>query len=77
MQDINYQEIVQNLLIMKEIWYYTCAKKVSPFYVFEDKKCYKRTPIFFLKKYILMTHSQEELIFGMQPSHVDQKKATM
>ena len=28
------------------LWFYTCTKKVSPLYVFEDKRCYKRTPIF-------------------------------
>ena len=24
------------------LWYYTCTKKVSPIYVFEDKKCYQK-----------------------------------
>ena len=28
----------------------TCTKKVSPLYVFEDKRCYKRIPIFYKKK---------------------------
>ena len=23
------------------LWFYTCTKKVSPLYVFEDKRCYK------------------------------------
>ena len=27
------------------LWYYTCTKKVSPSYVFEDKRCYKRVTI--------------------------------
>ena len=27
--------------------YYTCTKKVSPLYVFEDKRCYKKIPIFY------------------------------
>ena len=27
------------------LWFYTCTKKVSPLYVFEDKRCYKRIPI--------------------------------
>ena len=31
------------------LWYYTCTKKVSPLYVFDDKRCYKRTPIFYKK----------------------------
>ena len=29
------------------LWYYTCTKKASPLYVFEDKRCYKRIPIFY------------------------------
>ena len=29
------------------LWFYTCTKKVSSLYVFEDKRCYKRTPIFY------------------------------
>ena len=29
------------------LWYRTCTKKVSPLYVFEDKRCYKRIPIFY------------------------------
>ena len=26
------------------LWFYTCTKKVSPLYVFEDKRCYKKNP---------------------------------
>ena len=29
------------------LWFYTCTKIVSPLYVFEDKRCYKRIPIFY------------------------------
>ena len=59
------------------LWFYTCTKKVSPLYVFEDKRCYKRIPIFYKKiKYILSTHFQDEHIFGIPQSHVDQKIAT-
>ena len=29
------------------LWYYTCTKKASPLYAFEDKRCYKRIPIFY------------------------------
>ena len=29
------------------LWFYTCTKKVSPLYIFEDKRCYKRIPIFY------------------------------
>ena len=25
------------------LWFYTCSKKVSPLYVFEDKRCYKES----------------------------------
>ena len=32
------------------LWYYICTKKVSPLYVFEDKRCYKRIPIFYKNK---------------------------
>ena len=32
------------------LWFYTCTKKVSPLYVFEDKRCYKRIPIFYKNK---------------------------
>ena len=32
------------------LWYYTCTKKVSPLFVFEDKRCYKRIPIFYKNK---------------------------
>ena len=32
------------------LWFYTCTKKVSPLYVFEDKRCFKRIPIFYKNK---------------------------
>ena len=32
------------------LWFYTCTKKVSPLYVFKDKRCYKRIPIFYKVK---------------------------
>ena len=28
------------------LWYYPCTKQLSPLYVFEDKRCYKRIRIF-------------------------------
>ena len=59
------------------LWFYTCNKKESPLYFFEDKQCCKRIPIFYKKKYILSIHFQDELIFGIPQSHVDQKIATM
>ena len=45
------------------LWYYTCTKKVSPLYVFEEKKCYKRIPNFYKINYILLIHSPSELFF--------------
>ena len=59
------------------LWYYTCNKNVSPLYNFEDKRCYKKIPIFFKTKYFLLMRSAEELVFGIQQSHVDQKIAPM
>ena len=59
------------------LWYYTCIKNVSALYNFQDKRCYERIPIFFKTKYILLMRSPEELVFGIQQSHVDQKIATM
>ena len=41
----NFLECEGNIL-----WFYTCTKKVSPLYVFEDKRCYKRIPIFYKNK---------------------------
>ena len=32
------------------LWFYTCTKKISPLNVFEDKRCYKRIPIFYKNK---------------------------
>ena len=32
------------------LWFYTCIKKVSTLYVFDDKHCYKRIPIFYKNK---------------------------
>ena len=32
------------------LWFYTCTKKVSQLYVFKDKRCYKRIPIFYKDK---------------------------
>ena len=36
------------------LWLYTCTKKVSPFYVFEDKRCYKRIPILYKNKLLFV-----------------------
>ena len=52
MQDIYYPVIDQNSLIMKETSYgiTLVQKKVSILHVFEDKRCYKRIPIFYKNK---------------------------
>ena len=36
------------------LWFHTCTKKVSPLYVFEDKRCYKRIPIFYKNKVLFV-----------------------
>ena len=53
------------------LWFYNCTKKVPSLYVFEDKRCYKRIPIFYKNK----VHFVDTL--SEQTSHVDQKIATM
>ena len=32
------------------LWFHTCTKKLSPLYVLEDKRCYKRILIFYKNK---------------------------
>ena len=59
------------------LWYYTCTKKVSPLYVFEDKRCYKRIPKFYKNKVHFVDTISKIIFFGIQQSHVDQKIATM
>ena len=59
------------------LWFYTCTKKVSPLYVFEDKNAIKESLSFIKIKYILLTHFQDEHNFGIPQSHLDQKIATM
>ena len=66
MHDICFQEIDLILSTTKEIYYgITDLQKVSPLYVYEDKRCYKRC------------YKLEEHLFGIQLSHVDLKIATM
>ena len=59
------------------LWYYTCTKKVSPLYVFEDKIAINESQYSTKIKYILLIHSPAEPNFAIQQSHVDQKTATM
>ena len=48
------------------IWYYTCTKKVSPLYVFKINDVTKESHYSTKIKYILLIHSQNEHIFGIQ-----------
>ena len=68
----NFLEYEGNIL-----WFYTCNKKVSPLYVFEDKCCYKRIPIFYKNKVHFVDTLSRRTYFGIPQSHVDQKTATM
>ena len=58
-------------------FYYTCTKKYHFYIVSEDKGCYKESQYSTKTKYILLIHSPEDFIFGIQQSHVDQKIATI
>ena len=53
------------------LWYNTCTKKLSPLYVFEDKRCYRKIPIFYKNKVHFVDTLSKELIFGIQQSHGD------
>ena len=47
------------------LWYYTCTKKVSPLYVFEDKRCYRRIPIFYKNEvHFVDTLSRRTYVWG-------------
>ena len=67
MQDICYPEIDQVFMIMKVTFYGITfvPKKVSPLYVFEDKRCYKRIPYFYKNKvYFVDTLSRGTYFWG-------------
>ena len=69
----NFIDYEENIL-----WNYTCAKKVSFLYVFMFLKMKDAITEFHYStkiKYLLLTHFHEELIFGIQQSHMDQKTA--
>ena len=59
------------------LFFYTCSKKVSPLYVLKINVVMKESLYSIKIKYILSTHFQDEHIFGIPQSHVDQKIATM
>ena len=78
MQDICYPEIDQILLIMKLTSNgFTLVPKKYHLYTFlKIKDVTKESPNSIKIKYILLIHSQDEHIFGIQQYHVDQKIAT-
>ena len=63
---------------MKEMYYdFILAPKKYHFYMFSKIKVAIREFLYSIKiKYILSTHYQDEHIFGIPQSHVDQKTAT-
>ena len=79
MQDIYCQETDQILLTTKQTYYViTLVPKKYHLYMFlKIKDALKESQYSTKRKYILLTHSLAELIFGIQQSHVDQKTATM
>ena len=79
MQDIYCQVTDQILLTTKEIYYgITLVPKTYHLYVIlKTKDATKESQYSTKIKYILLIHSPDELIFGIQQFHVDQKIATM
>ena len=73
------QETDQILMTKKETYYgITLVPKHYHLYMFlKIKDAIKESQYSTKTKYILSIHFQEELIFGIQQSHVDQKVATM
>ena len=78
MQDIYYPEIDQISLIMKEKSFgFTLVPKKYHLYIFLKINDVTKESQYSTKiKYILLIHSQDEHIFGIQQYHVDQKIAT-
>ena len=58
------------------LWFYTCTKKYHHYTFLKINVATKEYPYSTKTKHILSTHSQEEHIFGIPQSHVDQKIAT-
>ena len=57
--------------------YDTCIKKYHHYMFLKIKDAVKESQFSIKTKYFLLTQFHAELIFGFQPSHVDQKRATM
>ena len=78
MQDIYCQETDQVLLTKKEIYYgitlvlgkYRLYMFLKMKYAIKESQCSTKI------KYIWLIHSPEDLLFGIQQSHVNQKTAT-
>ena len=79
MQDIYYPEKDLISLIVKETFFgFTLApKKYQLYMLLRIKDILKGSHYSTEIKIILSVHFHEELIFGIQQSHVDQKIATM
>ena len=78
-QDTYCQEIDQIFLTTKEIFYgFILVPKKYHHYMFLKINAAIKKSLYSIKiKYILLTHFQDEHIFGIPQSHVDQKTATM
>ena len=59
------------------IWYCTCTKKLSPLYVFEDKRCYEKIPIFYKNKVCFADTLSRRTYFWDTAVTCGSKKATM
>ena len=59
------------------LWFYTCTKKYHHSIVLKINVVIKESLYSIKIKYILLTHFQDEHIFGIPQSHVDQKIAIM
>ena len=80
MQDIYYQVSDKILLTTKETYYGITLKpkKYHSYMFLKIKRCYKEYQYSIKKiKFFLLIHFPEELIFGIQQSHVDQKTAIL
>ena len=58
------------------LWFYTCTKKYHHYMFLKTNVVTKESPYSKKIKYILLIHFQDEHIFGIPQSHVDQKIAT-
>ena len=61
----------------KILWFYTCTKKYHHYMFLKINVVIKESPYSIKTKYILLAHFQDEHIFGIPQSHVDQKLVTM